>query len=215
MQTKHHIEQEIKLTAPDQQTLDQVLNCKQVALALIDKPPLADSENFASTYYDTHDWALRKMKWSLRTRFEGERHVCTLKRNSTIIDGLSVCEEIEQTTKSGFKCVADIPAGKIADEMNTVFDASMILLPTISVNMRRTKRILKFNKTIVELVTDAGEISANNKSSALYEVELELIQGDLLSKAVKLFIEHLTSHYALKHSTKSKHQIGLAHYNLP
>lgn len=215
MQTKHHIEQEIKLTAPDQQTLEQVLSCKQVALALMDNSPLADAESFASTYYDTHDWALRKIKWSLRTRFEGERHVCTLKRNSTIIDGLSVCEELEHATTTGFTCVADIPAGKIADEMNTVLDASTALLPTINVNMRRTKRILKLDQSIIEMVTDAGEISANNKSSALYEVELELIKGDLSSKAVNLFIEHLTHHYALTPSTKSKHKIGLSHYNLP
>ncbi len=44
--------------------------------------------------------------------------------------------------------------------MNTVFESSTALLPRVNVSMRRTKRILQFNDTLIELVTDAGEILA-------------------------------------------------------
>ena len=214
MSSKHHIEQEIKLTAPDQATLDRLIDSSLVRQVACHPDNPFEPHRFAATYYDTPDWALRELRWSLRTRYEGDRHLCTLKRNSKIRDGYSTCEEIEQTTPSGFKNIASIPAGKIAEALRAIFPASMPLLPRVKVTMQRRKRELQLGDTRLELVTDSGAISANGKHLELFEVELELLQGDMHNRFVRSFTIQLAEDFSLRPSLISKHQIGLSCYQV-
>lgn len=212
MSSKHHIEQEIKLTAPDEATLEQLIDSDMVRQVAPGKGYAP--QRFAATYYDTPDWALRTLRWSLRTRFEGERHVSTLKRNSTIKNGYSSCEEIEQAITSSFKQVACIPAGAIADALRTKMPAATPLLPRVEVIMQRRKRKLNIGNTILELVTDTGIISGNGQHTNLHEVELELLQGDLFSAPIREFTRQLISVFDLQPSSASKHHIGVSLYDI-
>lgn len=212
MSIKHHIEQEIKLTAPDQLTLDRLLDSHLVVEALHDSKETTDPQQFNAIYYDTPDWHLRKLRWSLRTREEGDRHVGTLKRNGNIIDGISSCEEIEQAVETSFTNVANIPVGKIADSLKAILPKPTLLLPRVNVNMRRTKRFLKLGETILEFVTDAGHIAANGNQMDLFEVELELLSGDLHADEIQSFVRQIIREFGLRKSHASKHQLGLSFY---
>lgn len=213
MSSKHHIEQEIKLTAPDKPTLERLIDSDMIRQATSTPDQTYAPQRFAATYYDTPDWTLRELRWSLRTRFEGERHVSTLKRNSTIKNGYSSCEEIEQAISSGFKQVACIPAGTIADALRAVMPAATSLLPRVEVTMQRRKRVLKIGDTTLELVTDTGIIHGNGQHTKLHEVELELLQGNLFSDSIREFTRQLISDFGLQPSSSSKHRIGLSLYD--
>ncbi len=213
MSSKHHIEQEIKLTAPDQATLGRLIDSD-----IINQAALAPSQSympvcFAATYYDTPDWALRELRWSLRTRFEGPRHVSTLKRNSSMENGYSSCEEIEQAITTGYKRVACIPAGSIANALRVELPAGTPLLPRVKVTMQRRKRELKLGDTVLELVSDTGIISGNGRQVELHEVELELLQGNLFSDSIREFTRQLIGDFGLQPSSSSKHRIGLSLYD--
>lgn len=212
MATKHHIEQEIKLTAPNGETLERLIDAPLVQQFVRDKEQNFAAQRYAATYYDCPDWTLMDRRWSLRTRFEGARHVGTLKRRSTIKDGFSSCEEYEQAVETGFSQVASIPQGKIADALLEILPASTQLIPRVSVTMQRRMRELGVGNTHLELVTDTGTISANGQQLDLFEVELELLQGDLHEPAVQAFIQTLQRTFALHPSSVSKHQLGLACY---
>ncbi len=212
MQPKHQIEQEIKLTAPDQATLDRLWESDLIANAMHDEDSTSHSQMFSAIYYDTPDWHLRELRWSLRTRDEGDRHVSTLKRNNEIINGVSSCEEMEQLVEHSFECVTDIPAGKIADAMQTLFPEPTPLLPRVNVDMLRSKRMLKVGQSMLEFVTDAGKISANGHQCNLYEVELELLNGDLHAPQTQQFVDELSEQFSLRESHASKHAIGLSLY---
>ena len=213
MPLKHHIEQEIKLTALDQASLDSLVRSSLVQQYLHHSCEQGETQRFAAIYYDSPDWILRKRRWSLRTRYEGPRHVSTLKRNSTQRDGFSSCEEIEQSIDQAFNRVACIPAGKIADALNSILPADAVLIPRVEVTMQRTKRILQVGETRIELVTDSGHISGNGKTMALFEVELEKLEGDLQSPATQAFTEALMDAFSLRPSQQSKHRIGLSFYD--
>lgn len=212
MTAKHHIEQEIKLTAPDEPTLTQLLESPLVQ-SVLERKDGPDQQRFAAIYYDTPDWALRELRWSLRTRFEAARHVCTLKRGGKISKGLSSCEEIEQAVSTEFESVGDIPPGAIADAMLAHFEAPSPLLPRVETNMLRTKRILRIGDTRLELVTDAGYIAANARRLDLFEVELELLSGDLQHREVDAFVRQLKEDFGLAFSSQSKHKLGLMLYD--
>ncbi len=212
MSSKHKIEQEIKLTAPDKVTLDQLINSSIVNQVSRNPGNGYAPRRFAATYYDTQDWTLRDLRWSLRTRYEGEIHMSTLKRNSTIKHGYSSCEEIEQATEKGFESIACVPAGKIAEALCTVLPKSTTLLQRVNVTMARRKRVLEIGRSTLELVTDSGFISANGQQTELHEVELELLQGDMHDPEVSTFTRQLINRFTLQPSRLSKHQIGLSYY---
>ena len=212
MTLKHHIEQEIKLTALDQDALNALLNSELVQQHSHHSCEQGEVQRFAATYYDTRQWALRDLRWSLRTRYEGSRHVSTLKRNSSIEQGFSSCEEIEQAIDKAFTHTSCVPPGKIADALNGALPSATPLLARVEVTMQRHKRILEIGDTLLELVTDAGYIAGNGKRVALFEVELERLQGDLQSKEMLAFVKTLTETFSLQTSRRSKHQIGLSFY---
>lgn len=212
MPTKHHIEQEIKLTAPDSATLEELFDAPLVQQFALSHASASPARRFIATYYDCPNWTLRSKRWSLRTRYEGEKHVCTLKHNSIIHEGFSSCEELEQTITREITRVACIPRGTIADTLLEVIPASTTLLPRVKVDMQRRTRELAFGDTRLELVSDAGVISANGQQLDLFEVELELLQGDIHAPEVQAFVETLCRHYSLQPSQVSKHQLGLGCY---
>lgn len=212
MKPKHHIEQEIKLTAPDEATLLRVLDSQLINNTLHHSSNAQPAKRFAAIYYDTPDWHLRKLRWSLRTRDEQVRHVCTLKRNSELVDGISSCEEMEQLVVAGFNRVADIPAGAISDAFKPLLSGPTPLLPRVNVQMQRNQRILQIGDTMLELVTDAGHITANGRQYDLFEVELERLSGDLLGNEIQAFVAQLIQQFKLHKSQASKHKIGLSLY---
>ncbi len=210
MSSKHHIEQEIKLTAPDADSLAGVMDDPLITRLLSDRDEELPSQSFRATYYDCPDWRLRERRWSLRTRYEGERHVGTLKRRFHIRSGYSACEEFEQPVNHEFKQVSSIPPGQIADTLLEVMPGTTPLLQRVKVNMTRQKRELVLGQTRLELATDMGYITANDRRIELFEVELELLQGDLHDPAVKTLADSLCRNHSLRASRLSKHQLGLA-----
>jgi len=212
MTSKHQIEQEIKLTAPNEATLDRLINSPIVRQASHQAESSHAPRRFAATYYDTPDWALRNLRWSLRTRYEEDHLRCTLKRNSIIKNGYSSCEEIEQAATKELERIDCTPAGKISDALLEILPAPTPLLKRVEVAMVRRMRILEINGNMLELVTDAGTIYGNGETAKLYEVELELLHGDMHDHEISRFTRQLIKHFALQPSQLSKHQIGLGFY---
>ncbi|MEE9446325.1 MAG: CYTH domain-containing protein [Arenicellales bacterium] len=207
-----HIEQEIKLTAANEPILEKIRLSKCVQDVLLDKKDAFEPKTFAAIYYDTPNWTLRDLRWSLRTRTEGTRHMAALKRGNDIINGLSSCEEIEQAITESFTSVGALPQGDIAQALQAELPKSTPLLSNIRTTMQRCKGILQISDTRIEMVTDAGHIEGNGQQQSLFEVELELLQGDLQAKPVQLFVANLIQQFSLTPSKVSKHQIGLAFF---
>lgn len=212
MTLKHHIEQEIKLTAPNQSTLDSLIDSALIKQYSHHSCEQDEAQRFAATYYDTPKWALRNLRWSLRTRYEGNKHVGTLKRNGSLELGFSSCEEIEQAIDSAFSFISCVPPGKISDALSAKLATTTPLLPRVDVTMQRHKRILEIGSTMLELVTDAGYISGNGRRIELHEVELECLRGNLESQEMQIFTQTLKDMFSLQVSRRSKHEIGLSFY---
>ena len=203
-------EQEIKLTANDETVLDEVLQSKLVR-ELDTGVGGRDAVHYLGVYYDTESRALADNLCSLRARKEGERWRAALKFGGTIENGLSRRQELEADINTWLDNAGQLPPGalrdKVAEMIPDMIRENAPLFPRVTVDMRRSIRNLEFQGTAIELVTDRGIIRGQSRAVELYEVELELMRGDIA--AVVELGEMLTQRHALTPSTMTKHRIGL------
>ncbi len=203
-------EQEIKLTANDETVLDEVLQSKLVR-ELDTGVGGRDAVHYLGVYYDTESRALADNFCSLRARKEGERWRAALKFGGTIENGLSRRQELEADISNWLDNAGQLPPGalrdKVAEMIPDMIRENAPLFPRVTVDMRRSIRNLEFQGTAIELVTDRGIIRGQSRAVELYEVELELMRGDIA--AVVELGEMLTQRHALTPSTMTKHRIGL------
>ena len=199
-------EQEIKLTADDGAVLDQVLQSALVR-RLDTGVGSRDAIRYVGFYYDTESCALADNLCSLRARMEGDRWRAAVKFGGSIENGLSRRHELEADISGQLDNAGQLPPGVLKDKVLEIIPEGAPLFVRVTVDMARSIRNLAFEGSAIELVADKGVIKGKSRQVALYEVELELIRGDV-AKVVRLG-EMLTRRYALVPSTMTKHRIGL------
>jgi inorganic triphosphatase YgiF len=160
-----------------------------------------------TVYFDTPELELARLGMALRVRRDGRRLVQTLKARGPQRGAHFDRLELEATTTS-----EEPDLGLIADPELSARVAEAIagstLTPVIETRMRRTRRMLRYGQTSLELDLDIGEVTAGGESLPLCEVELELCDGD--AAALYDVALALLEIVPLRISTVSKADLGYA-----
>lgn len=145
-----------------------------------------------SIYLDTPAHALKAAGIALRLRRDGRRWVQTVKIGRQLNGGLSQAEEIEAPAPGGRLDLDAVADAAVRETIARLIGAEP-LQPVCETVMRRTAGELSLEDgTRAELAVDAGEITADGRSGALREVEIELLSGGparLFDMAQALFPE--------------------------
>lgn len=183
--------------------------------ALVD--PDSDTDpaprHFLGIYYDTAEGELAAQRCSLRARKEDGVLMAALKLAGGIENGLSCRMEYEASLDKLLETAADLPEGELKDEVAKLISLDAPLDQQVEVDMQRSIRDLLVPGedgvvSKVELVADEGVIRAAGLSESLYEIELELKEGDIAP--ILELGERLKTQFELTPSERTKHQIGLA-----
>lgn len=167
---------------------------------------LAESDSWtryemATTYYDTPEAYLGKLRWTLRRRFENGVSVCTVKtpaggmgRNEFEVECHDILEAIPRL------CAMGAPRELLtltADGVEEVCAARFT---------RMAGRIV-LDGAEAELALDKGELLGGGKVLPFVEVEVELKSGEL--DAVTAYASSLAARFGLRPESKSKYKRAL------
>ena len=155
----------------------------------------------ATTYYDTPEAYLGKLRWTLRRRFENGVSVCTVKtpaggmgRNEFELE----CDDIREAIPK--LCAMGAPAELLtltADGVEEVCAA----------RFTRMAGKITLDGAEAELALDKGELLGGGNVLPFVEVEVELKSGDL--EAVTAYGEQLAKKFNLRPERKSKYKRAL------
>ena len=149
-----------------------------------------------TTYYDTPDGAIRRLRWTLRCRQENGISVCALK---TPGDGFGhgewevYCSRIEDAVPLLLEKGA--PA-----ELSAFAAAGFIA--TCGARFTRLAGLINAPDCTVELALDEGVLLCGGKEQPLCEIEVELKDGS--EEAAAAFAISLAQEYGLRPETRSK-----------
>ncbi len=202
----HQIEHEYKLTASDPEVLSAIRKSTLVHDHLV-PDSIIPARDFKARYYDTHDLILHDLRWSFRARQEGKRWRAALKIGNALENGLLKCQEYQADISGWLETPSVLPDGLLREKLLSQLQHDDALHERVRIDMQRHQCELNIEGIHVEMVTDAGTISANGQSVTLYEVEVEQRNGDL--ETIQHFIDQLADDFPLQPSTQSKHQLGL------
>ncbi|MBF0426712.1 MAG: CYTH domain-containing protein [Magnetococcales bacterium] len=214
VETSTHLEEEIKLTAPNQEVLAAVLRDPWVCALAEDQPPV--DRSFLATYYDTPDRALLRARWGLRMRqVTDDQWWVELKGRGSLVAGVARHEELQACSALPVATLGSLPPGPVRDQAlcaartDPAAAALLPLLPLLTTDIQRRILMLTLpDGCQVELAVDAGIIRAGAKVTSVCEVELELIAGSSLS--LQHLADTLTQRHPLTPATQTKFQKGIA-----
>ena len=167
---------------------------------------LAESDSWtryemATTYYDTPDAALGRLRWTLRRRFENGVSVCTVKtpaggmgRNEFELECDDIMEAIPRLYRMG---APEALLNLTADGVEEVCAA----------RFTRMAGKICLEGAEAELALDKGELLGGGKVLPFVEVEVELKSGDL--DAVTAYASALAARFDLRPESKSKYKRAL------
>ena len=145
----------------------------------------------STTYYDTADGQLSKLRWTLRHRKEGDRHICTLKtpgEHNVRGEWETECADIYEALPVLAKASGCALPGELA--------------PVCGARFTRLSRILEEVGFAAELALDRGKLVAGNREIPLCECELELKSGE--SATLIAFAAQFQKKYGLTEEPRSK-----------
>ena len=162
---------ELKLTLP-----------KKALAALRKHPLLAEAPRegrtctLENTYYDTPELELRERRMAVRTRKAGSRWLQTVKCAAESVGGLSARPEWEQPYVNASFDFSTVDRDDVRERLETYHPR---LVPVFTTQFRRETVVLTPRPgTRVLAMIDSGTIEAGERSAALCELELELVDGD-------------------------------------
>ncbi len=202
------LEQEIKLVVDDQKTLDSIVQSELIRPYIRKRLGVTP---FIARYHDTPNRDFTLSYSSLRSRMEGELMRATFKEKGSIVDGLSQHQELETIIDEWLETPGMLPDGPLKSRVLQIVNANDPLETIVSVEMSRTILELNIESSEIECAADSGYIFANRKSVPLFELELELKQGELLP--MRQLAEKLKERYSLAWSTQTKLAIGMKLWN--
>jgi len=187
----------------------QIPETRRNALLKALDPKKSETIQLQAKYYDTPERLLGKNGIALRQRLEGTRWIQTLKAagknhlerfehnydlgelaQPPLLD-LSIYE-----TKSEAQSILNQALGANFSELNLQFET----------NIQRTRRVLSFDQTEIEVSLDIGFIQTLTQKIDVHEVEFELQQGTL--HALLAFSFEWVKKYQLWLDVRSKAEIG-------
>jgi len=201
------MERELKLTAANKDTLDEILTCELVTAVCVSNPD-ADAVAFEAIYYDTEDLQLEALRCGLRARAEGDVLRAAMKLPGELINGLSQRIEYEAALEKWPKSFNDFPQGDLLDALSERISMKATMVERVRVSMSRRIRMLEVDGAQVELVADHGVISGLRGEQLLDEIELELKHGEV--EPMIALGETLKHRFELSYSNKTKLGIGLS-----
>lgn len=144
------------------------------------------AETLDNTYYDTAALTLKARKVAIRTRKQGRKWLQTVKCAATSTGGLTQRPEWEGPYSGSFDFSA-IDRPEVAKLLHKHHDQ---LVPLFTTRFRRETRLYAPREGVrILLMTDTGTIVAQERSTPICELELELVEGsalDLLELACAL-----------------------------
>lgn len=202
------MEIEVKYAVPSDGTVSEILNDSfwdKYAEDEFDTVPLR------AIYYDTADRTLRDRKITLRVRSEGQTCFCTAKWDGSVKDAVHAREEVNIPVP--IEKASEIPeasllsATPIADTIRKAAEKSP-LVPLLTMEFDRSRRRLIYERNVIELAVDRGDIITPYGTAPILELELEHYAGpDPL--AVLELGEMVAERYGLSLEPRSKFSRGL------
>lgn len=135
------------------------------------------TKNLHATYFDTPELELHAAKVTFRIRKEGRRWIQCVKTPENATDGAFTRREWEVPVSlpepdiSAFQdgeCLKALPVAS-ADRLEPAFETIV----------KRQHRLIELGPgQVVALDIDRGEVRAGDKSEAIAEIEMELVEGD-------------------------------------
>ena len=155
-----------------------------------------------TTYYDTAQHTLGRLRWTLRRRLENGVSVCTVKTPASgggRGEWETECEDIF----AGIPVLCNLGAPKEL-EMHTKEG----VLPICGAKFTRLAKSVSLEKCTVELALDRGCLLGGGKEQPFAEVEVELKSGS--EAAAVAFAEELAAEFGLIPEALSKFKRALS-----
>ena len=146
------------------------------------------ARELTNIYFETDDNQLRRWDMGLRIRGVDQRYEMTLKAAGKSVGGLHQRPEYNVDINTPDLDIALLPA-EIWPQGTDVAALQQRLEPLFSTHFQREMWLVQFADSEIEVAFDRGAVAAGEFSEPLYEVELELKQGqrkDLLQFAQQL-----------------------------
>ncbi len=197
---------EMKLRAPDTETLQQALKDPELTQFMRDDPVTV---HMKSTYYDTADGLLREKQWTLRLRQEGNVRIAAMKT-------VSEKSSAGMFTRGEWQC----SCSDIGEALARLVDqgaprelagclAGKDLIPICTAEFDRQSSYLYLEDgVVIELAGDVGHLFAGGKEEPIIELELELLFGS--ASALPPLCSRLAEDYGLVNETSSKYERALS-----
>lgn len=151
-----------------------------------------------TAYYDTPEGDLRRLRWTLRRRFENGRAVCTMKtpgqqgaRGEWEIPCDSIEAAVPELCKLGAPGALEVLAGKGLAE-------------SCAARFTRLAAVVEIPGCTVEIALDRGVLAGAGTELPFAEAEVELKSGS--EAAAAAFAEQLAAEFGLTPEPKSKVQ---------
>lgn len=192
---------EMKLSVPDEETLEQVLSDPEILQYAKDDYEI---RRMKSTYYDTPDNQFHQRKWTLRLRDEGGHPVAALKTANT-------SDDAGFFTRNEWQCVVD----NIDDAIPMLIDQGAPkelktlvrnhgLVPCCGAEFDRKSVCLYMNDGVrIEIAGDRGVLFGGGREMPICELELELLYGD--AGSLPPLCNQLVGDYNLTEERRSKY----------
>ncbi len=127
-------------------------------------------------YYDTPKFALHKKAMALRLRRDGKQWLQTLKGGGSVEAGLHRRNEWEVPVQSAELDFSIAEAAELKAQLPDALRRK--LQPVFVTDFSRSSRMLDYQGASIELSIDQGEVSTQEHSTPICEIELELKSGD-------------------------------------
>lgn len=151
-----------------------------------------------TTYYDTPDGDLGRLRWTLRRRYENGNAVCTVKTPE--VGGMRGEWETGSDTIEG--AITELCKLGAPEELAAL--AGKGLVPTCGARFTRMAALVETEGCTLEIALDRGLLLGGGRECPLSEAEVELKEGS--EEAACAFAEDLAARFCLVPEPKSKVQ---------
>lgn len=154
-----------------------------------------------TTYYDTANGDLSARRWTLRRRQENDKSICTLKfpvKGDSRGEFELECGTIEDAVPALCKLSG-------LEELTALCKEGVVAV--CGAKFTRIAKTFRFADTWIEMALDQGVLTGGGKEIPLYEMELELKEGDPMQ--VRQYAAILMATYGLETEPKSKFRRAL------
>ncbi|MCU4674317.1 CYTH domain-containing protein [Catenovulum sp. 2E275] len=132
-----------------------------------------------NTYFDTPNQQLRAYDFGLRIRTRDSASEQTLKTAGRVVGGLHKRPEYNIDIDNTQQPDLSLFPADVWPEPHLVNELQQNLVPLFTTHFTRHLWLINYQNSVVEVVFDSGEVSSENKSLDIREIELELIDGDM------------------------------------